>query len=725
MTSSFFRPQIRSKILIAVGAIGGVGLLLGVFALLASSLTAVSDHADAIDARRSSEAVTAALQTSANDMADIIKEDTVWDEAVVRLAKPKLDESWLYTTFGALTKNNTNYDGAYVVDAHGKVLWGYTNGAPSGVTDTGVFGPAFARMFTAYQAREALSDKPASGLVRTGAGVDTVSVGLFRPSSAAVKATGPGHYLIMTHALDRTLLDGFSRTFQIDDIRLHPADARLSRPHVPVRDAAGAIIGQLSWRPSLPGIEAARAAWPQIRNSMVLIGLLVLGFVVVTLWGVRRLSASEQRARLSARTDGLSGLPNRLALMERLERLHGRATRVPSAMAVLDLDGFKAINDAYGHDTGDRLIAVVAARLRTVCPRGTLLARLGGDQFALLVTAAEAADIATGFAAAAKAQLAEPIAVGAHTVTVGASLGLAVAAPGERLDDLMRRSDLAMSAAKAEGKGGMCVYSDDLDAERRRLQTLEAEICAGLDRGEFDVHYQPIVDAASHATVAVEALVRWPRRPGGAIGPDAFIAAAESSGLIHRLGLFVLDRACRDLLPFDGIRLSVNLSPAQFHDSELEAKVAAILAETGFPAGRLELEITEGYLIGHPARATAAIAALRAMGLSVSLDDFGTGYTSIAYLQTYGFSRIKIDRSLAGAVDDADSKANVLVAGSVFLANGLDMAVTAEGVETEGQAVLLRAAGCKCLQGYHFGRPAPVSALAERLAGEGVARAVG
>ena len=716
MISFSLKPRTRTKLLLGGGIAGGIGLLLGVFALLASALSAVSDHADAIDTRRSSEAVAAALQTSADDMAGIVREDTVWDDAVVHVYRPQIDGQWLYANLGALTKDNANYDGAYVVSEDGHVLWGYANGAPATRTDITGFGSAFVHLFAAYKAGGNSSARPAAGVVRAARDLDFIAVGLITPSSAAVKAPADRRlYLVMTHALDHTTLGAYSHTFQIDDIRLHPAGAAPKRPHVAVRDAAGQVIGELSWKPALPGIEAARAAWPQIRNSMILMGLMVLGFVAVTLWSVRRLSASEQRARSSARTDGLSGLPNRLALMERLERLQGRAPRWPTALVLLDLDGFKAINDTYSHDAGDRLIAALASRLHTVCPRGGLLARLGGDQFALLVTSAGAEDIAAQFIAAAQAQLAEPMAIGAHTLTVGASLGLASTDVSERVDDLYRRADLALSAAKADGGAVVRTYTPDLDAERRRLQTLEADICAGLDRDEFDVHYQPIVDAVTRETVAVEALVRWPRRPAGPIGPDVFIAAAESSGLIHRLGLFVLDRACRDLKPFDRIRLSVNLSPAQFHDSELEAKIADILAATGFPACRLELEITEGYLIGHPARATSAIAALKAMGLSVALDDFGTGYTSISYLQTYGFSRIKIDRSLAGAVDDGSRKAGVLVAGSVFLANGLDMTVTAEGVETEAQASLLRAAGCQSLQGWLFGRPQPIAALAERL----------
>jgi EAL domain-containing protein (putative c-di-GMP-specific phosphodiesterase class I) len=260
-----------------------------------------------------------------------------------------------------------------------------------------------------------------------------------------------------------------------------------------------------------------------------------------------------------------------------------------------------------------------------------------------------------------------------------------------------------MYQVKMRGKSNVMVYTPALDIERQRRQDIEDDIEDGIKRGEFEVEYQPIVDAASRETVAVEALLRWPRRPDGPIGPDVFIPIAESSGLIHALGQFVLRRACEDFRDRDGIKLSVNVSPAQFRDPGFETRIADILTETGFPAERLELELTEGYLIHHPARATAAINALNAMGISVALDDFGTGYTSIAYLQNYGFRRIKIDKSLVDGIG-IDHKAGVLISGIVFLAQGLDLAVTAEGVESEEQAALLRLAGCHCLQGFHFGR---------------------
>jgi len=418
------------------------------------------------------------------------------------------------------------------------------------------------------------------------------------------------------------------------------------------------------------------------------------------------LRLSDENLRL-ANHDSLSGLPNRRALMAQLDAWHGREHEEGALTAVLfvDLDGFKDVNDTYGHDTGDRLINIVAADFARLLPKGAMLARLGGDEFAALISDPDAEGMAKAFADAAVDLLARPIRIGERTIQVGASIGISCAAPGDcAAQELFRRADTAMYHVKGNGKAGVAVYAPELDAERKRQQDLEEQIRAGLDRREFEVFYHPIVDAATKQIVSVEALLRWPRRPGGAIGPDRFIPVAETSGLINPLGLFVLRQACRDFLRIEGLKISVNVSPAQFRDPDFEAKVAATLRETGFPVGRLELELTEGYLIDHPARAMTAISSLKAMGVSIALDDFGTGYTSIAYLQQYGFNRIKIDKSLAGRIA-IDKKAGVLVAGAVYLANGLDMSVTAEGVETEEQAVMLRLAGCQCLQGYWHSEP--------------------
>ena len=423
---------------------------------------------------------------------------------------------------------------------------------------------------------------------------------------------------------------------------------------------------------------------------------------------------SDENLRL-ANIDSLSGLSNRRALMSRLNLLQSAARRGgdPTAVVFIDLDGFKDVNDTYGHETGDQLIRRVADNLKQMLPSRAMLARLGGDEFAVLLSEPHAAEQALAFAHAFVELLRRPVLIGERMIQVGASVGISCADPEAcSAQELFRRADTALYYVKGAGKSGVKFYAPDLDSERQRIQELEEQVRRGLTHGEFEVYYQPIVDAVSKRVVSLEALLRWPRRPEGPIGPDQFIRVAESSGLIHPLGLFALRRACEELSAFPALHLNVNISPAQFRDPAFEAKVGEVLRETGFPAARLELELTEGYLIDHPQRASAAISSLKSMGIGVALDDFGTGYTSIAYLQEYGFSQIKIDKSLVARVGH-DKKAGVLIAGSVYLANGLDMEVTAEGVETPEQERLLRASGCKFLQGYLFCEPLPLRKLAQ------------
>jgi EAL domain-containing protein (putative c-di-GMP-specific phosphodiesterase class I) len=299
-----------------------------------------------------------------------------------------------------------------------------------------------------------------------------------------------------------------------------------------------------------------------------------------------------------------------------------------------------------------------------------------------------------------------------HVLQVSASIGIASDAEGAlHAHELLRRADTAMYHVKTSGKDGIALYDVAFDLGRMWRLTIENEIGMGLANAEFEVAYQPVVDAGNGEIVGAEALIRWPRRPGGSLDPDQFIEIAERTGQIHPLGLFVLERACRDILPLAAVKLSVNVSPVQFSDPKFVRQVAHVLEQTRFPPERLQLEITEGYLLSHPENAIRAIRGFKEAGMSVALDDFGTGFTSIHYLQSYGFSHVKIDKSLLAGLHQ-DSKASLLITGTIYLANGLDMRVIAEGVETEEQAELLRAAGCHKLQGYLFGRPMPIQAFA-------------
>lgn len=434
---------------------------------------------------------------------------------------------------------------------------------------------------------------------------------------------------------------------------------------------------------------------------------------------------SEENRRI-AFSDPLSGLPNRRELLARLDQLDARsdlspASLAPNSLAIvfIDLDGFKQVNDEHGHQAGDELIRIVCQRLREQCPPHAILARVGGDEFTVLIETDGAHENAQ--AAAVKLalrllnQMALPVLVDRHVLQISGSIGIA-ANNDESVHprELLRRADLAMYHAKTEGKAQIAIYSDDLDEGRLRRIEIEGQIGSGLGRDEFDIVYQPIIDAGSGAILSAEALLRWPRRAQGALSPDEFIEVAEATGQIHPLGLYVLERACREIRPLGNLTLSVNVSPAQFRHPGFEKQVLGILKATGFPPERLQLEMTESYLLTNPGLAIKAMEALKAAGIALALDDFGTGFTSIHYLKSYGFTHIKIDKSLLRGLEPG-SKATMLVAGAVTLASALDMGVIAEGVEHETQASVLRSIGCHAMQGYLFGRPEPLADFIRHL----------
>lgn len=380
-------------------------------------------------------------------------------------------------------------------------------------------------------------------------------------------------------------------------------------------------------------------------------------------------------------------------------------------MVFIDLDGFKDVNDIYGHDVGDTLIVHIAHTLQQQVPAGGMLARLGGDEFAMTVSGEASGQKAAVFAGSVLDYLTHPIRLGERTIHISASIGIASGTlASSPSTELFRRADIAMYHSKITGKGRITHYDAELNSAREYQLSVENDIRDGLENDEFEVWYQPIVDARTQVMTGVEALVRWPRRPKGELKPDAFIAIAETSGLIYSLGQFVLRRACTDLQALDELKLSVNISPAQFRDPEFENKVAPVLESCHFPPYRLQLEVTETYVLENPERARAAISNLKMLGTAVALDDFGTGYSSIGYLRRFNFDTIKIDKSLAGLVDN-DDQAAALVGGTIRIASALGMTVIAEGVENEKQMKLLRLAGCDQLQGFWFSEPMPISSL--------------
>jgi diguanylate cyclase (GGDEF)-like protein len=418
---------------------------------------------------------------------------------------------------------------------------------------------------------------------------------------------------------------------------------------------------------------------------------------------------SEAKIAHMAHHDALTGLPNRRLLDERLEHAvaHAKHGEIV-ATHLLDLDYFKNVNDTLGHPVGDKLLRMVADRLRRLVQEGETVARMGGDEFAIVqVQVAQPSD-ATALAQRVIEEVSEPYEIDGHQVVVGASVGISVSVTdGPSSDLLLRNADLALYRAKSGGRGTLRFFEPEMDAQMQTRRLMESDLRRALVGHEFEVHYQPIVNLQSNEISAFEALIRWQHSERGMVSPAAFIPLAEEIGLIVPLGEWVLRTACSAAARWpDHTKICVNLSPVQFRSRGLVEVVIGALATSGLRPGRLELEITETVLLADTEATLAVLHQLRGLGVRIAMDDFGTGYSSLSYLQTFPFDRIKIDRSFVKGVAEDIGSLNIVRAVAA-LAKGIGMATTAEGVETQEQLDAVKAEGCTEMQGFLFSRALP------------------
>jgi diguanylate cyclase (GGDEF)-like protein/PAS domain S-box-containing protein len=430
---------------------------------------------------------------------------------------------------------------------------------------------------------------------------------------------------------------------------------------------------------------------------------------------------SERRLRQLALHDPLTGLANRILVNQRIDAAVMAFEPGDPGVAVLllDLDGFKTVNDSFGHAVGDELLLAVARRLRSCLRDGDIAARLGGDEFALLLERIDAEETAA-VSHRVLETLSAPFSLRRGQVVVTASVGVVHASRQLANHDLLRDADVAMYKAKADGKNRVVVFEASMQERVVSRLRLENELRAAVDRGEFELYYQPYVDLDTRMIVGLEALIRWHHPTRGLLLPAEFIEVAEDTGLIVPLGQWIVSQACmqagiwRKLDTDRPLTISVNLSPRQLYDPLFVGIAARAVADAGLPPGMLTIEITENLLLGDAVLAGTRLAELRSLGIQVAVDDFGTGYSSLAYLRRYPVDVLKIDRTFVDPLTDGPRQA-ALVRSIIDLATALDVGTVAEGVERPEQASALSTLGCHVAQGFYFARPQPAPAISRLL----------
>ncbi|MCI9864428.1 EAL domain-containing protein [Rhizobium skierniewicense] len=677
-----------------------------VTALILSALDNVTRNTNVLDEQRSLETITGALTTFRQQLGATLNDYAAWDDAA-RAVYSADGASWIIANYGDMTRNSDLFDTAVLIDNDQRVLMAYNNGDPAYWSIPGYFGSSLSSMIDMVRTVPPGEIPETTAFLQTRDGIAAVGVALVRTKAGVVDAPVARHsYLIFARHLTPAKVEKLAETYVVEGLSLQPGDAKAAY-QVPVPDPFGNILGVLTWQSRMPGDLSFYEVRPRVLTAVAITLLFFMALLGIGYAALKKLKSDETAARQELLRDRLTGLNNRLGFFLGLKRQLERSAQDNSYVKLiyLDLDGFKEINDSFGHGAGDLLIKGVSAALQVLVSERALLARLGGDEFAIALQGPDARVLARHLCDDLLTLFSEPFMIGDKVAAIGCSIGMAVARGGDiDGEELLRRADMAMYEAKENGRGRYVAYEANMDTRREEKNQLEADLKYAIEHDEIKVVFQPVVNTLTRRITGVEALARWNRAGYGPVSPDIFIAAAESSGMIDQLGLSVLRKASKEAVAWPQVKLAVNVSPVQFRNPMFASQVQSILVENGISPSRVMLEMTEGYFIRHPERASTAIDKLKQIGVSIALDDFGSGFASIGYLRQFGFNRMKIDKSLVDALDEGGRSLEMLTA-TVALARSLGIPVTAEGIETEDQASILQLCGCDELQGYLFSKP--------------------
>ena len=711
--------------------------LLALSALLVAAFTRSTHIADEL--ARDDERVLVAryLDQLGSSIVAAQKVQLTWDDAM-RHAVLKDDEAWANHFLGDFVWNNLEIDASFLVRPDGSLVHGWANGRPTedagyqevrwhvedliakarnnvplGGHQTGI--KHLADMaWPVAQSGQPLNLWAATAVLRRGRPAFLTVVSIVPDNDYSLLKREP-NYVATVRYLDGSLIRKMSADLVLPGMGFSASGAvPPSINAVPLTTAFDDRIGWITWNPKVPGPKILQRTAPVLAAFILFFLAVVAGGAAI----MRRmrltaneLKASEAQAQHNSLHDAMSGLPNRVYYMQRLRTLlqdfGGGAASGNLFVAYIDIDGFKLVNDTMGHHVGDELVRQVARRLREALPQGDFIARFGGDEFVVLHCSDDGAAAADRLGSEIITLMRKPFVISGNTLEVSVSCGISWG-PEQSEDpgELLRRADIALYRAKQRGRGRYRRFTPDMDASVKLRREMEMELRLAITRGELSIAYQPVVETGTGHINGFEALLRWNHPERGEIRPDLFVPIAEQGGLMIPLGTWVLRHVFTECRTWPGCDISVNLSPLQIMAGDFIPMLGALLDETGMDPHRLVFEVTEGVMLDRSAHVISVLRELNRMGIRVALDDFGIGYSSLSYLRSFQFDRIKIDRSFVQNIE-RDRDAHAILCAIVALGKTLRMKVVAEGVETEVQRLLVQAAGCELVQGFLFWRALP------------------